>query len=117
MSSTNLKKRLREQRKLSIKLDARRTLFALRPTDLDMYGLDRLKGQEKTERLLESVIDWEGFNEDDIVGGGCSDLVPFDADLFREWAADKAVTWGPIADTIYNAYIDHAKKEGEAEKN
>lgn len=85
------------------------------------------------------VVGWEGVTEDDVVGGGGSDVVEFDVSLWHEWCADRKDFWGPCArhldgsgtpeereqckdcapltTAILDAYKDYAKEMDGAVKN
>ena len=84
-----------------------------RPTDLEAMHL----GQAKAEDLLDYVVGWKGVKEIDLVPGGTSIEVPFDAALCREWLADRPDMWGPIAQAVIEAYNRHAAELEERTKN
>jgi hypothetical protein len=86
-----------------------------RPTNLEML---KLKGRADQETLLRQfVVDWTGVSGLDIYGGGTGDPVPFDADLFVEWIADRPHYWEPITQAIVDAYQQHEQQLGEQLKN
>lgn len=116
--SKQLIEKLRRDREIRVPLpDGRRAVTALRPTDLEMMGVNRLTGEDQVRRALEFVIGWENFTEDDLVGGASMDPVKFDADLWRAWAADSSDTWVPIAEAIFKAYEAKVGAEAQAVKN
>jgi len=120
--SSQLTARIRKSRELRIELDKPRgdgkfTVVALRPNDLEMSELVALSGHQHIRRMLECVVGWEGVTEDDLVGGGGTDSVPFDARLWVDWAADNGTWWNPIAERLKAAYATHIESLEVAAKN
>jgi hypothetical protein len=109
--------RLREQRKGKVPVVVKgreRSIVFSRPTDLEMVEVNRAGGyfSDITSRF---VVDWEGFIEDDLVGGGGTDKVAFDREIWKEWIADQLTLWQPIADAIIEAYRLHKESETRAQ--
>lgn len=120
--SAQLAIRIRKSRELRIELDKPRgdgkfTVVALRPSDLEMSELIALAGHRHIRRMLECVVDWEGVIEDDLIGGGGTDSVTFNARLWAEWAADNGTWWNPIAERLKAAYATHIESLEAAAKN
>lgn len=85
-----------------------------RPTNLE---ISKLRGKAETETLLRDfVVGWD-LTELDIYSGGTADPVPFDADLFIEWVADRPELWKPLTETIVEAYKAHEDRQGDELKN
>lgn len=114
--SKQLVERLRKGREMRIEV-GKHVYLALRPTDLEMMVLISLKGEAKVRRALDFVHGWEGVVEDDIVGGGCSDVVKFDEELWRAYSADHSDIWKPIADKLFAEYERQKGTASAAEKN
>lgn len=120
--SKQLIERLRRGREVRIEIDkpsgeGKFVFIALRPSDLDMVGVQGLDKQTQTKRGLGFVVGWENVVEDDIVGGACMDPVKFDPELWMSWISDRAEYWGPIGDAIFSAFFAHLGAEADAAKN
>ncbi len=87
-----------------------------RPTDADFQDLAR-RGGLFVDIATNAVVGWEGITENDMIGGGGSDAVAFDVRVWREWCADRAVFWEPIALPVVEAYEQHKKELEDAAKN
>lgn len=106
--------RIRENRKLKVSVD-RFTFICRRPTDVEATQLYR-DGASHAQIATDYVIGWSGVTEDDVVGGGGSDAIEFDRDLWAEWCADRTAFWKPISDAVLAAYAQHVKDLKAAEK-
>lgn len=110
-----LLQQLRKQRELKVQLTDKLSVTARRPTDLQM---NELRESGKFGDLGKKwVIGWDGFLENDIVGGGGTDKVVFDPDLWSEWYEDHPEHWEKIAIAVIDSYNAHAKTTEEAAKN
>lgn len=103
--------RIRKQRELKVEVNGF-TFIARRPTDLDMTKLE--SARDLGQRF---VVGWEGFTENDVAGGGGTDIVPFDADLWAEVWADHTEFWDPISTAIVEAYKAHVAARETVRKN
>jgi len=106
---------LRKQRELKIPV-GKFKFFARRPTDVEAKSL-RDDRADNSDMAMRFVTGWEIVTEDDIVGGGGTTPVPFDAALWREWCADRPDFWSPIAMEILKAYKAHAEHIESIAKN
>ncbi len=113
--SKQLLQQLRKQRELKVVISDRLSVTARRPTDLQMTELQR-DGRfgDLGQRF---VIGWEGFTENDIVGGGGADVIPFDPELWSDFYADHPEHWEKIAIAILDSYQVHTKTTEDASKN
>jgi hypothetical protein len=91
------------------------TFICRRPTDQDAAEIQR--GETRPNLCQRFVVGWEDVTENDVVGGGGSDVLEFDPLLWREWVADRRDFWEPIAEAILDAYSGHAKEMDDAAKN
>lgn len=112
--SIELIERLKQQRKLHIRIE-KFIFYARRPTDAEMVELRR-NSAGNINIAMDYVFNWENVVEDDIVGGGGNSIVDFDADLWREWCADRPDFWTPITKAIIDAYKLHSSRLETAEK-
>lgn len=110
-----LLQQLRKQREVKVQLTDKLSVTAQRPTDLQMTQL-RIDGKFG-DLGQKYVIGWEGFLENDIVGGGGTDRVAFDQELWADWYADHPEFWEKIAMAVVDSYNAHAKVTEEAAKN
>lgn len=106
---------LRKNRELKVAV-GKFTFTCRRPTDEEAVTLYR-GGLSNAVIAANHVVAWDGVTEDDLVGGGGTDAVPFDGPLWREWCADRNDFWAPIGDACMKAYEDHVSGLKEAEKN
>lgn len=104
--SPDLLNQLRRNRELRVKV-GKFTFICSRPTAYEFIGVQAsaaVGGQKVAEIAMKFVTGWEGVVEDDIVGGGGQVVVAFDADLWRDWCAERSDFWGPIFDLLYTEY-------------
>ena len=113
-SPESLIKRLRENRKCKVAV-GKFTFFCRRPSDKEFADWYRA-GRREAEIYLYNVIGWEGVTENDVIGGGGSDHISFDIDLWHEWASDRPDFWEPIVKCVLGAYREHEKDMEAAEK-
>ena len=92
------------------------TFISRRPTDVEALQLHRSEA-EFHEIARDFVTGWDNVTENDIVGGGGSDAVAFDKELWNEWCNDRPDFWRPIASAVLDAYTLHSKRLQDAEKN
>lgn len=86
-----------------------------RPTDEEALTLGR-----QNVTLVDVVKRFtRGWNlaEIDVIPGGGPEKVPFDADLFAEWVADRTEVWEPLGNAIMDLYKTHADQRAAAVKN
>lgn len=113
--SKELIAKLRKAREFEVVV-GRVTFTCRRPTDVEAVEWHS-KGAKFADLVKGCVVGWSGVTEDDVAGNGNADPVPFNADLWQEWIADRADYWEPIATPILNAYQAHAEKTEERQKN
>lgn len=99
--------RLKKQRELKVTIEPH-TFICRRPTDVEMIEIGRA-GADWSELAARFVVEWEKVTENDVVGGGGSDAVPFSSALWRDWSADRPDFWEPIATALLAAYSEHRK--------
>ena len=110
-----LLQQLRKQRELKIQLTNKLSVTARRPTQLQFEEI-REKGRY-ADLGKRYIIGWDGFTENDIVGGGGTDKVPFDEELWGDWFEDHSEHWMKIATSVIDAYNAYNKSTEEAAKN
>lgn len=110
--SQALIEKIRKARETVVEADGR-SFTVRRPTDLEYLQL-RSTGATQGEIMHRFVVDWHGITELDLIPGGTGAPVPFDADLFLEWAADQPQLWSPLSDAIMQSYSAHLEKLGDA---
>lgn len=106
---------IRKRRELTVKV-GNITFTARRPTDVEAVSLHR-NGSDYVEIARRSVSGWEGVTENDVAGGGGTDIVPFSADLWSEWLDDRPDLWQPIAHAVLEAYRLHYERAQADGKN
>ncbi len=99
--------RMRKQRELEVKV-GNFTFIARRPTDAQLIEVGR-----NIDLCEKFVIGWNGVTENDIIGGGGTDPIPFSAALWAEMYGDHPEFWEPIAAAILAAYQAHAASAAE----
>lgn len=92
------------------------TFIITRPTDIEML---EFRGQKLKQRdILELfVVGWEGFKESDLYSGGTGEPVEFNAEIWKEWIADRPEHWTPITNAIIESYKQHEMQMEESSKN
>ncbi len=113
--SKELINRIRKNRELKIETGGLK-LIARRPTDVEAVRLHQ-EGASLHDICRRFVIGWDGVTENDVAGGGGTDPVPFDSDLWAEYCADRPDIWAPVAERILEAYKLHAERHEAAAKN
>lgn len=114
----NLIEKIRAARQVNVEIDGN-SFTVRRPTDMEMAKLktDAVRqGFSDSDVLRKYVVDWHGVQEIHLIPGGSPVDVPFEADLFMEWVADKPECWSPLVDAILNAYRAHEEARIELEK-
>lgn len=111
----DLIRRIRKQRELKVTV-GKFTFIARRPTDVEAVDLHR-SGVSFADIAEKFVSGWEGITEDDVIGGGGSDVVEFSAELWREWCHDRPDFWEPIAAAVLQSYQLHAARLESEAKN
>ena len=107
--------KIRKRRECKVVI-GRFTFTVRRPTDVEAIALHR-SDSAFNSIAADFVCGWEGVTTDDLIGDKTADPVPFDAELWREWCADRPDFWGPIANAALDAYREHAQQLEEAAKN
>lgn len=118
--------KLRKNRELKITV-GKFTFTARRPTDMETLPIFRdfkEAGDDKSKQLeiagavaRDYVIGWEGMTEEDLIGGGGADPVPFSAETWREWSVDHRDMWQAITVAIFDAYQQHRERLVDTTKN
>jgi len=87
-----------------------------RPTDAEIVELQRTGGATFAAVAKQFVVGWD-LVELDLVPGGGPEPVPFDAELWAEWVADRLEMWAPIANAALDAYFKHRETRDADAKN
>ena len=102
---TTLAEKIRASRMLTIEIGHMR-FFARRPS-IEEFGAIYQDGTKDPDMARRFVTGWEGVRECDLLRGGSEELVPFDADLWREAVADLPGVWRDICAALVKATRDH----------
>jgi hypothetical protein len=113
--SQSLVARLRKNRELKVEV-GKFKFIAMRLTDVEALDVHR-RNADLSELAQRFVIGWENVVEDDIVGGGVMTAVPFDAETWAEWCAERTDFWTPNGSAILDAYKLHRDRLKDAGKN
>jgi hypothetical protein len=113
--------RLREQRSWLVEVAPGKRVKLIRPTQLEMQrhliedGYFRITFDE----VVRFTVGWDGFTEADLMGAdvGASDAVLFDADLWKEIAAENLKWVNQLADELLAKTTEHLKSLEANEKN
>ncbi len=79
-----------------------------------LMGRDSITDAELARNTVE---DWRGVKESDLIEGGSDELVPFDKALFAEIIGDRPEWWRAITDVAIKRLGDQSNKKEAAEKN
>ena len=113
--SEDLRRQLKRNRETAVTV-GKFTFTARRPTDVEAINLNK-RESALSEIAADFVVDWKGVVEDDIVGGGGTVAVPFDAELWKDWCADRPDFWGPIANAVLDSYTQHRRRQESLKGN
>lgn len=109
--SKALLEKLRRSREIQVQADGH-TFTVRRPTEKDLSELDG-----KTVTMAQKfVVGWD-LKEVDVIPGGGPEAVPFDADLWADWVADRSDLWLPLATAMYESYSKHVEARQGTAKN
>jgi hypothetical protein len=111
----SLVERIRKARQTRVTHEGK-TFIVSRPTDWQVFEISRTGKSTQMDVLESYVVGWEGFAELDLVPGGDATVVPFDKELFSEWAQDHPEFWSPLTAAITAEYTAHKEKQEEAAK-
>ncbi len=112
---TTLAEKIRAARNLTIKV-GHMTFHARRPS-VEEYGAIYQAGTKDPDLARQFVTGWEGVRECDLLRGGSQDLVPYDADLWREAVSDLPEVWREICSALVKATQEHLTKTEKNKKN
>lgn len=104
--------RIRRARESTVESGAHR-FTVRRPTDAAAASLGAASAVDIVARF---TVGWT-LQEIDLIPGGSAVDVPFDADAFAEWVADRPDVIATLASAIVDAYKAHVEKREGAEKN
>jgi hypothetical protein len=118
MSDNPLIAKLRAKRSGVVTIDGR-TFTVRRPTlhEYLQYRTEDNRVHIPVEDLRKFVTDWGGFTELDFWGGGSSETVPFDPDLFMEWIADYPKIWTRLLNEILESFNRYINSRDDIAKN
>ena len=84
-----------------------------RPTEHDVIDMHTRNALTDVFAFaVEFVIDWKGVTSADVFPDepGDATALEFDAELWREWVAERPDFWTPIAEACSNAYVAYRDK-------
>lgn len=113
--SKELLAQIKKSREFTIEFD-KNIFTARRPTDVEAVQISAMK-MDYSEIATQFVIGWKGVTENDILGNGGSDEIPFSQELWAEWCADSPRFWKRIGTAVMEQYVAHSKKNEEMQKN
>lgn len=108
--------RIRKNREIRETVDDR-TYILRRPTHVEMAAIVREGKTTDADIAIEFCIGWEGVTEHDLVGGGGTDLVPFDELVWREYISDRPQLWPTLANRVIEAWTAHKDALAASTKN
>lgn len=109
----SLAEKLRKAREKQVEVGGF-TFTVRRPTDVEAI---RLRQGVELSDLLGFVVGWHGVRELDLIPGGDPHPLPFDAEVAREWLADRPDLLNPLIDAVIDTYRAHVKALEDAAKN
>lgn len=108
----SLIEKLKKSRETAVEVEGFRFTIR-RPTDQEATTLKKATYIEIAQRF---VVGWAGVKEIDLVPGGNPVETPFDADVWREWCADRPDFWQPISGAVMDAYRLHREAQDDTKK-
>lgn len=83
-----------------------------RPTE---YRMLALQGGVTLEDVVEHACDWQGVTPAHLIGpAGGGDELPFNRELFTEWARDNVTATTAFVSEMARRITEHLKKKTEA---
>jgi hypothetical protein len=122
MDADHIARRMRQARERWHELDdpPRRALLIRRPGEVQMMRWrDGLTVERMPELVAQTVVDWRGFTEEDLLGGGVggSDPVEFSRAVFDEWIGDRVKEMTDAATAVFELVNAHQIAQQAAAKN
>lgn len=112
-AAPSLLDRLRAARETWVRLSGEVEICIRRPTDLDLAMHSE---RDVADWLRETVCNWRGVRELDVVPGGGGKAAPFDADLAVEWLKDRPEDFSAAMDALNAAVKAHVEARADAAK-
>ncbi len=122
MDAATLIKQMRERREAWIDLEPAKPgvpakrVKVRRPAEAELTAYSRATSLEDA---AQRVVAWEGFAESDLMdpGVGGSDIVPFDADLWKELVSDRLDWMRKVSEKLHEMVTAHKLSIDAAAKN
>lgn len=113
---SNLSDRLYKARQFKYQVDGGPKLILIRPTMYEMIEV-HTTGISHNDIAKRFTVGWESVKESDIIKGGASEEIPFDADAWAAWLDEHGTWWTPIGLAIAQSFNEHLERQAAAEKN
>jgi hypothetical protein len=97
---------LEKQRRIEVTVD-KYIFVCRRPTAADFARMAMTNQHEPFEFARRFVVDWRNVSERDVFGDGSEESIAFDLALWQAWCDDSPEFWGPLANTLLDAYRAH----------
>jgi len=109
-----LMRQIREARRTWIDLDAGVSVCIERPPEAELA--DFADGRVTIDHVCRYVVDWRGVTSATLLGDavGSTELVPFDAALWREVVRDRVAWSSKIAGAMADAITSYIQSKGAA---
>lgn len=113
MTPDVLIKKLLAQREFWVVLPDGKRIKLRRPAERQIVDLAKRgdDGEARIEFGVETIkqcaVDWDGIAEADLLPGGASDAVPFDAGLFALLVDDRRDWWQPLSEALMDHIVRH----------
>lgn len=112
---SKLLERIRKGRESAVPIGKHKATI-IRPTVEQMLAL-KDAGYSHLDLAKDYVVGWTGVTEADIISGGGSEPLEFDADVWREWLADHPEWWSPIGMAVVESFNAYSEYREDAAKN
>ncbi len=110
----NISDKIRESRKITVKLDAGVEFYAHR---LTVEGAVKYhQGMTDTDLCRQQVFGWSGITSNMLCGDGGTEPVPFDQELFDLAIGDNPEWWAAIAEQVSKYSMDRMVQIAESKK-
>lgn len=104
---------LEKQRRIEVTVD-KWTFVCRRPTAVDFARMAATQSVEPFEFCRRFVVGWKGVTEKDVFDEGTDAEIEFELPLWQAWVDDRPDFWGPIANTLLDAYRAHKGQVDDA---
>lgn len=96
----------------------RHQFLVRRPTEMQIAKWQGQRALDVTfEIVSKCVFGWRGVTEADLIPGGASDELEFDAEAFGHLASDRPDIWRPLSEAVWQMVADYRARLEKTQGN